>query len=398
LNKIGFPIILKPRQPVIQRSLNLVKTSSKIVNDYSSLCAFLKEWGPHVDIILQSYVDGHGYGINVVCWQGNIKHISKNVRLHEPGSGGSSSFRMSCKIDVEHVQEIVHFVKKNDISGVLMFEFRETELGSIFMEINPRFWGSIGLTLEANHLFIERFLEIISHRPHMNYEINNDFKTVYKINLIRDIRWYLRNIKSKNIKVVGANLQLLVRQLIKGQLSVDEKILFGAAGIKYISDRLIKKMKKIYCYHSNGKLRRVLGTLQPKINYLFVCNGNINRSAFCEDLLVNKGISAQSCGIYNKLPRERSIYLKNFYHGTSKEKRSQIFNAELAAESDVIIIFDMKQYQFINMHYQKEIFQKVKFFGQQDVVDPEGRSPEDYTSCFQKIEDTINNLLLKAPK
>ncbi len=99
------------------------------------------------DLLIQEYVSGIGIGWSAIydresLCQGGIVH----QRLREyPISGGPSSYCMSIKDEkaVEYGKKILNKLKWN---GPAMVEFRKEANGDLkFLEINPRYWGSLPL-------------------------------------------------------------------------------------------------------------------------------------------------------------------------------------------------------------------------------------------------------------
>lgn len=112
--------------------------------------AKLEKIKPHP--LIQEFVDGDGYGFS-----GLFDHNSRprayfcHKRLREyPVSGGPSTYCQSVKEDklIEHGMALLSFLKWK---GIAMVEFRKDKESGQFklMEINPRFWGTLPLAIEA---------------------------------------------------------------------------------------------------------------------------------------------------------------------------------------------------------------------------------------------------------
>ena len=102
-------------------------------------------------LLLQSYIDGVGYGVSVLYNHGEMRAHFIHRRLREyPLTGGPSTYRESVHHDglFAVTKKLMDELKWH---GVAMVEYKiEKETGNPYlMEINPRFWGSLPLALSA---------------------------------------------------------------------------------------------------------------------------------------------------------------------------------------------------------------------------------------------------------
>ncbi|MFW9990165.1 MAG: ATP-grasp domain-containing protein [Candidatus Odinarchaeota archaeon] len=162
-----------------------------------------------LDFVIQEYVRGIGCGYSVFAVNGNIICGHGHIRLAElPISGGSSMYR-----DNYHNQEMIQIAEKllkaTKWSGFAMFEFKLTpENELVFIEVNPRIWGSInqGLQNGVNYFEfllgkIDKQVQIESIRTYLSpgiyfslfaYMLKSNFIPIYK---------YFRNIRSNRVDV-----------------------------------------------------------------------------------------------------------------------------------------------------------------------------------------------------
>lgn len=104
---------------------------------------------PLESTIVQEYVRGTGYGVSMLFNKGNLRARFTHRRIMEKNhTGGPSSIRVSARNPVleEYAEQIL---AKVNYHGVAMVEFKfdENSRKAVFMEVNPRFWGSHGLAI-----------------------------------------------------------------------------------------------------------------------------------------------------------------------------------------------------------------------------------------------------------
>jgi len=103
------------------------------------------------DFLMQEYVDGRGYGVSMLCRGGEPRARFVHRRLRErKRSGGPSTLRESVvqpQLE-EHAERLLRAVS---FDGVAMVEFKVDEATgqAWFVEVNPRFWGSLALAIRA---------------------------------------------------------------------------------------------------------------------------------------------------------------------------------------------------------------------------------------------------------
>jgi predicted ATP-grasp superfamily ATP-dependent carboligase len=100
--------------------------------------------------LIQEKVEGQGVGVSVLMGEGGkVLAMFTHRRLREyPHTGGPSTLRESAR-DPELEEAAVKLLRHIGWTGIAMVEFKRTESGFHLMEINPRFWGSLALAIEA---------------------------------------------------------------------------------------------------------------------------------------------------------------------------------------------------------------------------------------------------------
>lgn len=101
--------------------------------------------------LVQEYIDGVGHGFYGLADHGRLLAYFMHRRLHEvPPSGGPSAMAISWR-DPELLELGRRFFTATGWHGVAMVEFkRDRRDGELYlMEVNPKFWGSLDLSICA---------------------------------------------------------------------------------------------------------------------------------------------------------------------------------------------------------------------------------------------------------
>lgn len=104
--------------------------------------------------VVQEYLPGGGLGCSVLAVEGKVILSLCHRRLREyPVSGGPSSCCVSIAAP-ELEAYAARLVEAVGFTGLAMVEFKENRLGNpVFLEVNPRVWGSYPLTRGAGAPF-----------------------------------------------------------------------------------------------------------------------------------------------------------------------------------------------------------------------------------------------------
>jgi predicted ATP-grasp superfamily ATP-dependent carboligase len=139
--------------------------------------------------ILQRRVPGTGYGVSLLFNRGRMRATFTHRRLREKTGGGISTVRTSVvNPDLEaHARRLLEAV---DFHGVAMVEFKYDEQSgrAWLLEVNPRFWGSLGLAIHAGLDF-----------PYLLYRmaVEGDIDPVLTYRTGVTVRWLLGDIGSR---------------------------------------------------------------------------------------------------------------------------------------------------------------------------------------------------------
>ncbi len=208
-SEINYPIVIKPRMKVmwVNDSAVVLKVSSRnyaygpkdLVTKYHRMVSQHRELTKtRVLPMIQEYVLGTGYGVEVLMDRSEPKAVFMHKRLREyPITGGASTLRESVRND-EVIDLGIRILKGLDWHGVAMVEFRGDEglREPKLMEVNGRFWGSLPLAISSGvdfpYLLCMMMLnEDVGH--HFNYRVGVKQRWLFP----GDLLWLLSSLRSR---------------------------------------------------------------------------------------------------------------------------------------------------------------------------------------------------------
>ncbi len=145
-SKLGFPLVIKPRESSGSRGIAYVKSLDELVDNYKRIHS------KYPYPMIQEYIPPGGEACGIFLMlnkQSETLAAFSHKRLREfPLSGGPSTLRESVRRpELKAVSE--KLLKAMGWYGVAMVEFKEDPRDGNFkiMEVNPRFWGSLQLAI-----------------------------------------------------------------------------------------------------------------------------------------------------------------------------------------------------------------------------------------------------------
>lgn len=146
--RIRYPVVIKYRKG---EALKLKPAKRyKIVEDRKTFIeAYSQMHSLQAFPLVQEYISGEGFGVSAVFdKRGEPLEIFCHKRIREyPVTGGPSCFCESIWDD-KLVDYAIRLLKELNWRGVAMVEFKgNLDSGVFLMEINPRFWGSLPLSI-----------------------------------------------------------------------------------------------------------------------------------------------------------------------------------------------------------------------------------------------------------
>lgn len=167
---------------------------------------------PGRGVLIQQYISGEGAGFFALFDHGKPVRIFMHRRLREyPITGGASS--AACA----HYDEVLkdyglRLLKELNWHGVAMVEFKH-EAGTgryVLMEINPKFWGSVELALEAGVNFGADLIRVYRQEPlqyseaydrllHFYWPLDGDLIHLFRTSQLKRIQDYFATYARTNL-------------------------------------------------------------------------------------------------------------------------------------------------------------------------------------------------------
>jgi predicted ATP-grasp superfamily ATP-dependent carboligase len=150
---VNFPVVLKPYRSRIPTRSGWVAGEVRYAHSAQELLAVARTEMPFRahPFLVQEYIAGQGQGVFALYDCGRAVTFFAHRRLRErPPSGGVSVVSESVSLDPTLQQMARRILDHVGWHGVAMVEFKVTPEGCAYlMEVNPRFWGSLQLAIDA---------------------------------------------------------------------------------------------------------------------------------------------------------------------------------------------------------------------------------------------------------
>lgn len=157
LTSIPFPSVIKPRSKSIWTEsdsidLNLISRDNYVRNPREleeALSSIEEKSETKRSLLIQEYVEGEIRDTSILADKGEIVAYVQNRRVRtQPKSGGGYTLAESLHNQemIEHVEDLVDEL---DWSGPAQFEFIYDGEKHYLIEINGRYWGSLGLAVNC---------------------------------------------------------------------------------------------------------------------------------------------------------------------------------------------------------------------------------------------------------
>lgn len=150
---LEFPLVLKPSRSVAGSEGERIKAGVALAGSAADLHQALERIpGVAYPVLLQQRIDGPGFAISVLVWDGELIAAFAHRRIREkPPSGGVSVLRESIPLDNDLLSRSLALLRDFSWQGVAMVEYKLDARTGIpyLMEINGRLWGSLQLAIDA---------------------------------------------------------------------------------------------------------------------------------------------------------------------------------------------------------------------------------------------------------
>lgn len=423
IGELEYPVVLKPAQSISggdhRRPLNVA-----YAHDDEQLFKLARSMLEHGPILLQQYARGAGAGIELLANRGDIVYAFQHERLHElPLTGGGSCYRRSVAVNPVLLGASQKLIKALDWHGVAMVEFKWNPATGEYwlMEINGRFWGSLPLACAAGADFPAKLFDllVLNRLP-----TDSDYREhVYCRKLSADLYWYeqvLRRSGDPRLVIYPSRRQLLfdilfllhpTRHFFDVQQWRDP--LPGVVDLVVLFKHYVKRIRGIvgdkYLLRRHGSItmrNALVEKLREANTVLFVCYGNINRSALAQVLaeagLGPSRIRFQSAGFHREDNRPADPNMIRVARSRGFDMtgcRSKVLDKPKVDSADVIFVMEGQQYRRLISEYphaKSKTFLlgslSKQRFSDIDIADPYNRTMTEYENCFNRIQHAVEEL------
>lgn len=423
LPDLKYPVVLKP-----VRSLGTNdKGSSQLKVSYAfdeiglrAGCEHSLKFGP---VLLQQYFKGQGVGVELIARAGEILYAFQHLRLHEvPVSGGGSTLRQSVPLEPKLLAAAERLVTDLKWNGVAMVEFKWNPETKEFclMEINGRFWGSLPLADAAGADFPAMLLDLeLSDK----IQLCEPYKTnIYCRKLASDLYWYEAVLRAEpesgftnipNAWTIFKELRLLFLPSHYFDVQSFSDPIPGLVDLRTIASSYVYRFgelaqEKLFLWRQKRAWRKgeVAKAISQANSLLFICYGNINRSALAGALLgsyaEDSGLNVISAGFHKETGRSADpvmIDVARQHHMNLTSSRSIEITPEMIQQSDIIFAMEKVHIDALTA-LDPSCADRTWLLGAHggktkygaEISDPYGRSKDTYELCYRRIAEAIDNI------
>lgn len=223
--------------PIVVKGANeITKCEPQYFNSVQSVLEFANQKYEEENLVVQERVAGNGEGFFAIYQHGELKRFFMHQRIREnPPSGGASTCARSIyKQDLfENGKAILDGLNWH---GVAMVEFKRDLSGQLYlMEVNPKFWGSLDLSLSCGVNFPECYVKVA-----LGKKLNYDNKYVVNKKCHWPLDGEFEHFCSKPISILPIMIDTL-NPLVKSNISIFD-ILPSICRLKNILRKLGRRL------------------------------------------------------------------------------------------------------------------------------------------------------------
>ena len=422
----AWPVVLKPVRSKVVRGGKLASLAVAVVHDEETRALTLASWLPDTPVQEQAWVPGRGVGVEVLYDNGRMAWHFVHERLHEwPLTGGASTLRRAAGPEPELVEMTRKLLDHLQWHGVAMVEWRRDDHGAVhLMEINPRLWGSLPLTLAAGVPIPLGLLSLVTGQalaPARGWRVG-----VTARNLSNDIQWFIDNLRANRRDpmlltsspwraALGWLRVLTGRETWDGWSWRDSAIAREELShliqkrVAGIAERVARRAAQSRARKHHATLRSEAGALtRPVGSVLFLCLGNLCRSPFAEVAAAQRlaGVSVASAGFLSHDGRPSPPHVVQTAHSLGVDlsaARARRVTAAQVDQADLIICMDVSHLQRMANEFPQALGKTTLLGlfrpgGAMEMRDPYDLSPAATRVVFQDILQAIDALAAQAPR
>lgn len=221
--KFNYPAVLKTISSDVKRSGHFSKLPVFYADTPADVFVLkFDERYPELanqPLMLQERIEGWGVGVFALFVEGEpVATFAHRRLLEKPPSGGVSVLSESIPLADAPVKSALKLLRQFRWHGIAMVEFKRTVTGKTYLiEINPRFWGSTQLAIDAGRNFPKLLLEYCVAGTNLSKSAINDYETGIRL------RWLLGTLDHFFISLKLKPLQTLRQVILSNSLQLFTK-------------------------------------------------------------------------------------------------------------------------------------------------------------------------------
>jgi predicted ATP-grasp superfamily ATP-dependent carboligase len=147
---LSFPAVVKPlRSELTTADGGLRRFEAHRVESRAELERALRDLPDEVGLV-QPYIDGRLISVNGVAWKGSVEGMHQHVVYRVwPERCGHLAYAETIPLGEEREHAVGAFMRELDWSGVFNLQLIEHEGRQYVIDLNPRFYHSLGLAVAA---------------------------------------------------------------------------------------------------------------------------------------------------------------------------------------------------------------------------------------------------------
>ncbi len=414
----GLPIVLKPNASHHPHDMFAKRMVRKAYtqDQFHRLWTNMTKQGP---VSVQENLLGHGVGVELLALSGEPLLVFQHVRIHEPLHGGGSSYRKGVAVRTDLLDASLKLLQPLSYTGVAMVEFKvDPHTGRwAFLEVNPRFWGSLPLAIASGADF-----------PLAAFEMMTEGRTqwptsprvgLFSRNITADLVWQRANLRADRTDPTLATRPLLrvftdalvnvvtFREHLDTLTWDDPKP--GLAEISRLVRIAITRVRDKLTMMLQGRrfmrqrlAKRALSAVTSASHILVLCKGNVCRSPYAEHRLQHAGLDCtiESAGYYPHAGRccpDTAVAVAGDREVDLSQHRSRVVTETMLEKADMILVFDQENRKTLIGKYAVPPH-RIHFLGALNpagpllIADPWNQDRERFEQIYTHIDDAITRI------
>lgn len=422
--QLGYPLVVKPSRSMgahagqrMQLAVSYARNARELRNQAEHALRFGQ-------VLLQERFEGDGVGVELIADQGRVQYRFQHRRLHEvPLTGGGSSLRVSEAVVPALAEASDRLIAALGWHGVAMVEFKYAPASGEYrlMEINGRFWGSLPLAVAAGADFPALLHELLTTGRLTPCPPARE--GIVCRQLSRDIDW-LEHVLRKAAPPGLARLPSWQRVLLDTLLVLSPRHRFDVQSIRDPWPGLVDLgrivQRQTARVRSTLQVRRRLqraqreaapgGPAQARVqqarSVLFLCHGNINRSAVAQMHAERRWapqVHLASAGFHavGDRPADPTMVQAAADAGLDLSHwHSRVVDHDLLSRADVVFAMELAHVDRLEREFPAAR-DKVLLLGAAsavdaracEIADPYGRPPEAYVQALRRVVESVDSWL-----